>query len=91
MKNLSDDKPGPRKPPSLLEKPRIIKLLWSLLYTICGLTVLAELFIERHPHFAVDRVFGFYALLGFGACAALILVAKGLGFLLKRREGYYDA
>jgi membrane protease YdiL (CAAX protease family) len=91
MKNLSDDKPEPRKPPALLEKPRTIKLLWFLLYTICGLTVLAELFIERHPHFAADRIFGFYALLGFGACAILIVAAKGIGLWLKRGEDYYDA
>ena len=34
--------------------------------------------------------FGFYVLLGFIACSAAILLAKGLGLFLKAREDYYD-
>ena len=34
--------------------------------------------------------FGFYVLLGFIACSAAILLAKGLGLFLKARENYYD-
>jgi hypothetical protein len=79
------------KTPALLERPATIRLLWLLLYAVCALTVLAELFVERHPHFSVDGVFGFYALLGFIACALLIVAAKGFGWLLKRKEDYYDA
>lgn len=52
--------------------------------------MLAELLIETHPHFAVERLFGFNALYGFLACAALIVIAKVLGFVLKRRDTYYD-
>jgi hypothetical protein len=48
------------------------------------------LFIEAHPHFAVEQLFAWNALYGFLACAALILVAKGLGLFLKRRDDYYD-
>jgi hypothetical protein len=79
------------KSPSRLERPGTIKFLWALLYAVCALTVLAEIFIERQPHFAVDGVYGFYALLGFVACAVLIVAAKGFGLLLKRKEDYYDA
>ena len=49
-----------------------------------------ELFTHRHPHFGFDGFFGFYAILGFVACAALILIAKGIGFVLKKGEDYYD-
>jgi hypothetical protein len=54
------------------------------------LTVLAELMVEAHPHFALERLFGFNALYGFLSCAALIAIAKALGFALKRRDTYYD-
>ena len=73
-----------------LERPKTIKTLWILLYSVCGLTVVAEFFVDRHPHFAIDKYFGFYAGLGFIACAILIIVAKGIGFLLKRKEDYYN-
>lgn len=53
------------------------------------LSVLAQLAVEAHPHFAIERLLGFNALFGFAACAALILVAKALGLLLKRKDDYY--
>jgi hypothetical protein len=54
------------------------------------LTVVPDFFLKREPHFSVDYYFGFYALLGFIACAVSILVAKAVGFILKRKENYYD-
>jgi hypothetical protein len=54
------------------------------------LAVLAERAVEAQPHFAVESIFGGYALYGFAACAALIAVAKALGLLLKRPDTYYD-
>ena len=78
------------KSPNLLEKPGTTKILWILLYGICGLTVGAEFFIERTPHFTIDNFFGFYAVLGFACCAVLIILAKGIGFILKRKEDYYN-
>lgn len=72
------------------EKPGTIKLLWILLYAVCAFTLVPDFFIHRHPHFAYDNYFGFFAGLGFIACALLILIAKGIGFFLKKREGYYD-
>lgn len=73
-----------------LERPTTIRLLWILLWAVCGLTLVPELFIHRHPHFGIDRFFAFSALLGFVACALLIVFAKLLGFVLKRKEDYYD-
>lgn len=65
-------------------------MIWRLFLAVLALSVLAQLFIEAHPHFAFEGLFGFNALYGFLACAALILAAKGLGLLLKRRENFYD-
>ena len=73
-----------------LTRPATIRRLWQIFIAILALTVLAELAIEAHPHFAVERIFGAYAIYGFVACAALILVAKALGLVLKRRDSYYD-
>ena len=65
-------------------------MLWRIFIAVLALTVAAEFFIEAHPHFAVERIFAFNALYGFLACAALILVAKGIGLFVKRKEDYYD-
>jgi len=73
-----------------LTRPRTVRRLWQAFIAILALTVLAELAIEAHPHFAVERLFGFNALYGFLACAVLILVAKGIGLVVKRPDTYYD-
>jgi hypothetical protein len=40
-------------------------------------------------HFEIEQIFGFYAVYGFLACAALILIAKAIGVFLKRPDDYY--
>jgi hypothetical protein len=72
-----------------LTRASTIRRLWQIFIAVLAATVLAELAVEAHPHFAVERLFGFNALYGFLACAALILFAKGLGLLIKRRDDYY--
>lgn len=74
----------------LFDRPATRKLLWILLWGACGLSVLLELFVHRHPHFEADAFFGFYAILGFVSCTAMILLAKALGIFLKVDEDYYD-
>jgi len=64
--------------------------MWKIFIAVLAATVAAQLFIESHPHFAVERLFAWNALYGFLACGALILVARALGLLLKRRDDYYD-
>ena len=68
----------------------MIRRLWLVFGAVLLATVLAQLAVQVHPHFAFERLFGFNALYGFLACAALILLAKGLGLILKRRDDYYD-
>ncbi len=62
---------------------------WRIFIAVLLITVALEFFVEARAHFAVERVFGFNALYGFVACAALILVAKGIGWLIKRPQDYY--
>ena len=66
-----------------------VRRLWQASGAVLALSVLAQLAIEPQPHFALERWFGFNALYGFLACAALILVAKAIGVFLKRRDDYY--
>jgi Na+/H+-dicarboxylate symporter len=73
-----------------LTRPRTLRRLWAAFIAVLALTVLAGLAVDTHPHFGVERLFGFNAVYGFLACAALILLAKVLGLLLKRRDTYYD-
>lgn len=63
--------------------------MWKSFTAVLALTVLAELFVEKHPHFDAERFFGIYALYGFLACAALILIAKAVGAILKRPDSHY--
>ena len=64
-------------------------MLWRLFLAVLARSVLAQFFIEAQPHFAFEGLFGFNALYGFLACAALIVIAKGLGLFFKRRDDYY--
>ena len=55
-----------------------------------GLVVAAEPFVERHPYFEVETLFGFYAWYGFAACVTMVLAARLLGRVLKRPEDHYE-
>lgn len=73
-----------------LDQPRSIKRLWRAFLVVLAIVVVAEWVIALHPHFSIDALFGFHAVYGFIACAGMILFAKGLGLLLKRRDTYYQ-
>ena len=73
-----------------LARPTTIRWLWRVFWGVLILTVLAQTVIASKGYFGVDGWFGFGAAYGFLACLAMVLVAKGLGFVLKRRESYYD-
>ncbi|MDO8418670.1 MAG: hypothetical protein Q7S90_01445 [Rubrivivax sp.] len=72
-----------------LDDPAHVKLLWRGFLVVLALTVAAELIVHLHPQFEIESVFGFAAWFGFGACAAMIAVAKALALLLKRPDTYY--
>ncbi len=72
------------------DRPENIKKLWIMLYVVCGLTIVPDIFTHRHAYFGFDSFFGFYALVGFASCAVLILFSKLIGLVLKVNEDYYD-
>ena len=72
------------------DKPKNRHILRILLWSACGISVVLEFFVDRHPHFQIDSFHGSFALIGFVSCAAFILIAKFLGIFLKAPEDYYD-
>jgi hypothetical protein len=81
---------NPKKEFDYFDRPKVRHRLWILLYIVCALTVVPDLFVHRHPHFGFDGFVGFYALFGFAACAVLILFSKLVGRVLKVNEDHYD-
>lgn len=79
----------PNTPEHWLDEPRNVKRLYRAFIGILALTVVAEFAVHLHPHFAIESIFGFSAWFGFGACAAMIVLAKGLALVLKRPDTYY--
>ena len=73
-----------------LTRPATIRRLWIGASVVLAVTVLLQLVIKVKGYFGVDGWFGFGAVFGFLCCVAMVLVAKGLGVLLKRPEDYYD-
>jgi hypothetical protein len=73
-----------------LVRPGTISLLWAAFGAILTALVLADLLVEHHPLSGLDGTFAFAAWYGFGACVALVLLARALGALLKRPDTYYD-
>ncbi len=74
-----------------LEDPATIRKLWVGSLIVLALLVVADAFVEHHPHFGIDGSFGFHAWYGFVVCAAMVVVSKFVvGLLLKRKDTYYD-
>ncbi len=79
----------PGKDDHWLVRPASIRLLWWIFIAILLLTVAVQFLSGTDGHFGVDGWYGFGAVFGFLACLIMVLVAKGLGFILKRPEDYY--
>lgn len=76
---------------SFFDKEKNIKKLKIWFYSILVLLVLLDLFIEKHPHYGWEKLFGAYPLYGFFACVIIVIVSKLLGkFWLQKDEDYYD-
>lgn len=73
-----------------LTRPETIKKLWIGGCAILALTVIGQLLVELHPHFTFEGWFAFSAIFGFLSCVAMVLFAKVLGNLLKRKDTFYD-
>ena len=65
-----------------------MKIVWALAVA-CLLLFLADFTYEKHGYFDVENIPGFFAGYGFVMFTGLILAAKGLRVLIKRREDFY--
>lgn len=80
-----------RKEFDFFDKEENIKKLKINFYILLVLLVILDLFIEKHPHYGWENLFGAYALYGFFACVVIVIVSKLLGKLwLQKPENYYD-
>ncbi len=79
-------------PPSVA--PEKVKLIIGFLFTICAISVGAELLSSFHPHehagLEFVNTFGFHAWYGFLSCVLLVLAAAQMRKLVMRDEDYYD-
>lgn len=78
-----------REPDAWLARPSSIRLLWRVFWAVLALTVAVQAVVKVKGYFVIDGWFGFGAWFGFLSCLAMVLVAKGLGYVLKRDEDYY--
>ena len=73
-----------------LDKPGNVKKLLIILYVVCALLLLTDVFYHKHAIISLEESFGFYGIYGFVACVILVLVAKEMRRLLGRAEDYYE-
>lgn len=72
-----------------LARPSTLRLLWWVFAAVLALSVAAQWIFKVKGYFGADGWFGFGAVYGFLACLAMVLVAKVLGWWLKRPADYY--
>ena len=74
----------------LFDKPRNISRLLGGFYVVCVALFLLDFVLHRHVYLAWENLPGFYAIFGFVACVALVLIAKEMRKVVMREEEYYD-
>ena len=74
-----------------LTRPNTIRKLWFLMFAILLFSIVIQLFFPVYGHFKVEKSFGFAAWFGFITCILMIVIAKVLGFLIKRPDNYYES
>jgi hypothetical protein len=72
-----------------LVRPGTIRLLWRVFIVILLIAVAVPFLSGSAGHFGIDGWIAFGAVYGFLSCLAMVLVATGLGYVLKRPEDYY--
>ena len=73
-----------------LARSETVRLLWVVGLVVLVLLVISDFFVDSHPSFQIDGSFAFYAWFGLVICIGMVLIAKALGFFLKRKDTYYD-
>ena len=74
----------------VFDDPRNVRRVIYGLIAACAVSILAEVFVDRHVEHPWEAGFGFHAVYGFVACVILVLAAKEMRKVLRRGEDYYD-
>lgn len=74
----------------IFDNPKNVKRLLRVLFVVCAGALSLDLIIPRHGVHPWEELFGFYAIFGFVACVALVLIAKEMRKFVMRKEDYYD-
>ncbi|MCR9260735.1 MAG: hypothetical protein NXH95_13485 [Pseudomonadaceae bacterium] len=90
MNNTDKQSDNSQQDDHWLVRQTTIRKLWIIFSIILALTVVGQFFIKIKGYFGIDGWFGFGAVYGLLACVLMVVAAKVLGALLKRREDYYD-
>ncbi len=72
-----------------LVRPTTIRGIWIGSLVLLTLLVAAEWLVPIKARFPVDDWPAFGAVYGFVSCVAMVLLAKALGWFLKRPDDYY--
>lgn len=75
----------------IFDDRRNVKRLLMVFYAICAGLLIIDFVHHRHVVHSWENLWGFYAIFGFVACVALVLIAKEMRKVLMRSEDYYDA
>jgi hypothetical protein len=71
-----------------------VKRIWIIFIVTFVLSVVVDLVFQGgddHGAFSWSHILGFFALFGFIACVAIVIISKLIGHnWLQKREDYYD-
>ena len=87
-----DDHGSLKEPIGWMDKPDLVKRLFTVLYVLAGILLVAEFVLGRenaHPH-PWEGMPLFYAVYGFASFWFLVLLARPMRKLLIRSEDYYE-
>ena len=82
---------GPTNPDDVrwLDHPQNVERLWRAVCISCVLLVLADLFYDKHGHYAFEGLIGFHGVFGFIAFVFVVLAGTRMRDVLMREEDYY--
>lgn len=72
-----------------IDTPKSANVIFWALAGLCVVLFLLDFTYEKHGHFEVEHIPGFYGIYGFVMFTGLILVAKALRVLIRRPEDFY--
>ncbi len=72
------------------DKPGNFRRFMAFFFASLVVLLVVDFFIAKHGYFGWEDVPDFFAAYGFVSCVLLVLAAKVLRIIVKRREDYYD-